>query len=221
MTLAHPEIFRVQLRAMLKASEGLNNLRVMFPMVCQIRELDEALRLLQQAYRELIEEGHHINMPLVGAMIEVPAAVYQARLIARRVDFMSVGSNDLTQYLLAVDRNNSRVAPLYDGLHPAVLKALITVVEQAHAEGKQASICGEMASDPVSAIILLGMGYDAFSMNSTALLRIRWMLRNVTLRDARKQLREVMHMEDPLIIRRFLEQYLDNIGLGGLIRAGK
>ena len=221
MTLAHPEIFRVQLRAMLKASEGLNNLRVMFPMICHVGELDEALRLLRQAHQEVVEEGHNVNMPLVGAMIEVPAAVYQARLIARRVDFMSVGSNDLTQYLLAVDRNNSRVARLYDSLHPAVLKALIKVVDDAHIEGKQASICGEMAGDPAAAIILLGMGYDAFSMNSTSLLRIRWVVRNLTMRDARKQLHEVMQMEDPTMIRRFLEQHLDNIGLGGLIRAGK
>ena len=203
VTLDHPEVFRVQLRAMLKASEGLNNLRIMFPMISIITELDDALRLLRQAYNEVVEEGHVVNMPLIGAMIEVPAAVYQARLIARRVDFLSVGSNDLTQYILAVDRNNARVARLYDSLHPAVLTALIKVVEDAHIEGKQASICGEMAGDPVAAILLLGMGYDAFSMNSTNLLRIRWVIRNFTMRKAREHLREVISMEDPLIIRRF------------------
>ncbi|MCD6055485.1 MAG: ptsI [Gammaproteobacteria bacterium] len=221
VTLDHPEIFRTQLRAMLKASESLNNLRIMFPMVTAIRELDEALRLLRQVHQEITEEGMIVNMPLVGAMIEVPAAVYQARLIARRVDFLSVGSNDLTQYLLAVDRNNSRVARLYDSFHPAVLAALVKIVEDAHSEGKQASICGEIAGDPAAAIILLGMGYDAFSMNSTSLLRIRWVIRNIPLRQAREHLREVIGMEDPLLIRRFLEQQLESAGLGGLVRAGK
>lgn len=221
VTLDHPEVFRVQLRAMLKASEGLNNLRIIFPMVCHTAELDDALRLLQQTYREVNEEGHVVNMPLVGLMIEVPAAVYQARLLIRRVDFVSVGSNDLAQYLLAVDRNNTRVARLYDTLHPAVLTALTQIVDIAHAEGKQASICGEMAGDPVSAILLLGMGYDALSMNSTSLLRIRWVIRNFTLREARDYLREVTIMEEPQIIRQFLEQQLEAAGLGGLIRAGR
>ena len=221
VTLDHPEVFRVQLRAMLKASEGLNNLRIIFPMVSHIAELDEALRLLRQTYREVNEEGHMIDMPLVGAMIEVPAAVYQTRLLIRRVDFISVGSNDLAQYLLAVDRNNMRVARLYDTLHPSVLIALMHIVDEVHAEGKQVSICGEMAGDPVSAVLLLGMGYDAFSMNSSSLLRIRWVIRNFSLRTARDYLREAICMEEPHIIRRFLEQHLEAAGLGGLIRAGK
>ncbi len=221
ITLDHPDIMLVQMRAMLRASEGYPNLRIMFPMISHVSELDEALRFLRQAHSEVIEEGCQVNMPLVGVMIEVPAAVYQARLLARRVDFLSIGSNDLTQYILAVDRNNSRVANLYDALHPAVLMALQEVVTCAHAENKQVSICGEMAGDPLAAILLLGMGFDALSMNSASLPRIRWVIRNFTLVHAKELLQQVLHMDNPLMIRRHLETVLDQAGLGGLIRAGR
>ncbi|MDG1244411.1 MAG: phosphoenolpyruvate--protein phosphotransferase, partial [Porticoccaceae bacterium] len=121
ISLDHPEIFLVQIRAMLRASEGINNLRIMLPMISNVPELDRALQLIERAYQELTqEEGYTIKRPLIGAMIEVPAAVYQVKEIGRRVDFMSVGTNDLTQYLLAVDRNNPRVADLYHTLHPSV-----------------------------------------------------------------------------------------------------
>src|SRR5690606_11282733 len=143
VTLDHPEIFLVQVRAMMKASKGLNNLRIMLPMISNVQELDEALELIRRAHQELLEEGLQLEMPPIVVMVEVPAAVYQARELARRVSFLSVGSNDLTQYLLAVDRNNARVADLYHAYHPAVLQALKTVADAGHAEGRQVSICGE------------------------------------------------------------------------------
>ncbi|MDG1322518.1 MAG: phosphoenolpyruvate--protein phosphotransferase, partial [Porticoccaceae bacterium] len=149
ISLDHPEIFLVQIRAMLRASEGINNLRIMLPMISNVPELDRALQLIERAYQELTqEEGYTIKRPLIGAMIEVPAAVYQVKEIGRRVDFMSVGTNDLTQYLLAVDRNNPRVADLYHTLHPSVLRALKQIYDQASSVNCQLSICGEMAGDP-------------------------------------------------------------------------
>ena len=179
VTLDHPEIFLVQTRAMLKASEGLNNLRILLPMISGIQELEEALHLIHRAWGEVRDEGTDVPLPPVGVMIEIPAAVYQVRELARQVDFLSVGSNDLTQYLLAVDRNNPRVADLYDFLHPAVLQALRLVVAGAHAEGKPVSICGEMAGDPACAVLLMAMGFDGLSMNATNLPKVKWLLRRV------------------------------------------
>lgn len=221
VTLDHPEIFLVQIRAMLRANIELENLHIMLPMISSVAEVEEAQRLITQAYSELIEEGQNIKMPPVGVMVEVPSAVYQARELAKRVDFLSVGSNDLIQYLLAVDRNNVRVANLYDGLHPAVLRALIQVVEGAHQEGKDVSICGELAGDPVAVILLLAMGFDTLSMSATRLPRMKWVIRKFTMARAIKLLEEVLLMDDPIEIRCHLELALEEAGLGGLIRAGK
>lgn len=221
LTLDQPDIFLVQLRAMLKASEGFDNLHIMLPMITSMTELDEALELIDQAYQEVLEEGIEITRPPIGAMIEVPSAVYQAKSLARRLDFLSVGSNDLVQYLLAVDRNNARVARLYDPLHPAVLKALKQVVDAAHSEGKQVSLCGEMASDPVAVILLIAMGFDALSMSSVVLPRIKWVIRSIPMKQAKEVLEKVMPHENPAKTRFFLEQLLEEAGLGGLIRAGK
>ncbi|MBA2710664.1 MAG: phosphoenolpyruvate--protein phosphotransferase [Tatlockia sp.] len=221
VTLDHPDVFLMQVRAMMRASEELDNLRIMLPMVTNISEVDEAIYLVEQAFEELLEEGCLIEKPKLGVMIEVPAAVYQARELAKRVDFLSVGSNDLTQYLLAVDRNNARVAGLYDSLHPAMLRTLMKVVEGGHAAGVEVSICGEMASDPLSVILLLAMGFDTLSMNSTSLPRIKWVIRNLSLGLARKVLAEVLEFEHPAEIRMHLQKTLENEGLGSLIRAGK
>lgn len=221
LTLDHPEIFLVQVRAMLKASVGLNNLRIMLPMVSIMAELDDALELINQAYEEVCEEGIDIKRPPVGVMIEVPSAVYMIHSIVRRIDFISVGSNDLTQYILAVDRNNSRVANLYDALNPAVLLALQQVTEGAKSFNKPISICGEMASDPAAVILLIAMGFNAFSMTSVSLPRIKWVIRSFTKLRAAELLEEVLMMEDPLHIRQHLELALEQAGLGGLVRGGK
>lgn len=220
VTLDHPDVFLMQTRAMMRASEELNNLRIMLPMVTTLGEVDEATMLIEQAFHELLEEGYVLEKPHIGVMIEVPAAVYLARELAMRVNFLSVGSNDLTQYLLAVDRNNARVAGLYDAFHPALLQTLIKIVEGGHAAGIEVSICGEMASDPLAVILLIAMGYDTLSMNSTSLPRIKWVIRNLSLAKARKVLAEVLEMEHPAEIRLYLQQTLENEGLGGLIRGG-
>ncbi len=221
ITLDHPDIFLVQARAMLKASAGYNNLRIMLPMISSVAEVDASLRLLSKAYSEVLEEGFDIVMPPIGIMVEIPAAVYQIRSLARRVAFISVGSNDLTQYLLAVDRNNSRVAKMYDSLHPAVLYALLNIVEGAHSEGKPVSICGEMAADPLAAVLLLGMGFNTLSMNSPSLLRIKWVVRQFSHEKAKALLQEALLMDNPMDVRDHLEHALMDAGLGGLIRAGK
>ncbi|MCU1718495.1 phosphoenolpyruvate--protein phosphotransferase [Pseudomonas sp. 5P_3.1_Bac2] len=217
VTLDHPEIFLVQARAMLKASEGLNNLRILLPMISGIQELEEALHLIHRAWGEVRDEGTDVPLPPIGVMIEVPAAVYQTRELARQVDFLSVGSNDLTQYLLAVDRNNPRVADLYDYLHPAVLQALIKVVEGAHAEGKPVSICGEMAGDPACAVLLMAMGFDGLSMNATNLPKVKWLLRQISMSKAKELLAQVMTIDNPQVIRSTLLLALRNLGLDRML----
>ncbi len=217
ITLDHPEIFLVQVRAMIKASAGLNNLQILLPMISGVHELDDAQHLIHRAWGELTSEGLDVQMPKIGVMIEVPSAVYQARELARMADFLSVGSNDLTQYLLAVDRNNARVAALYDYLHPAVLMALQDVVSAAHAEGKPVSICGEMAGDPVAAVLLLAMGFDSLSMNSTHLPKVKWLLRKMTLAHAQDLLKEVSVMDSPEVIHSTLNLALSNLGLSKVL----
>ena len=198
---------------MLKANEGLGNLRIMLPMICNTAELDEAMDLIHRSHREILQEGLSGELPPIGVMVEVPAAVFQARALARRADFLSVGSNDLTQYLLAVDRNNARVADLYHALHPAVLQALATVAAAARAEGKPISICGELAGDPEGAVLLLAMGYDVLSMNSTSLPRVKKALRNINLAEAEDLLAEIILLEDVSAVLQRLQLFLSDHGL--------
>ncbi len=219
--LDHPEIFLAQIRAMLRASVGLDNLKLLLPMVSTVAEVEEALALVRRAKDELLEEGHAVHMPEIGVMVEVPSAVYQVGALARRVDFFSVGTNDLTQYLLAVDRNNSRVADLYDSLHPAVIRAIKQVVEGAHRHHKPVSVCGEMAGDPAGALVLLGLGVDALSMSASSLLRVKWMVRTVAQTEAKAVVRRVLRLDNPREVREYLNQFLEDAGLGGLVRAGK
>ena len=176
VTLDHPEIFLTQVRAMLRANEGLDNLRILLPMVTAIDELRVARDLILRCHREVRSEGCLAPLPPIGVMIEVPAAVYLAGPFAEEADFLSVGSNDLTQYLLAVDRGNARVAELYQALHPAVLAALEHIIEAAHQHDKPVSICGELAGDPRAAPLLVAMGFDQLSMNAGSLSVIKRVL---------------------------------------------
>lgn len=217
LTLDHPEIFMVQVRAMLKASEGLDNLRIMLPMVTTVFEVEEAQHLVHRAWLEVREEGVEVAMPPVGVMIEVPAAVYQARALAQRVDFLSIGTNDLTQYLLAVDRNNRQVAKLYDAWHPAVLHALMHVIEQAHAESKPVSVCGEMAGDPGAAVLLMAMGVESLSMNPSLLPRAKAAIRQVKASFARQLLYEVLAMDNGEVIGAYVDLQLGKHGLSDLL----
>ncbi len=219
-TLDHPEIFSSQIRAMLKASIGLNNLHILLPMVTSVTEVEEALYLLYRSLAEVQEEEQvKIAMPKVGVMIEVPSILLQMRDLAELVDFFSVGSNDLTQYLLAVDRNNPRVAGLYSSYHPAVLRALNFLVREAHHLNKPISICGEMAGEPTTAILMMAMGFNVLSMSSSNILRIRKTLSHVPLADAKSLLQEVLKMDSAPVIKSWLEHYLIKQGLGDMVKS--
>lgn len=221
VTLDHPEIFMAQIRAMLRASIGLENLQIMLPMISNVNEVNSALQLIKKAFREILQEGLEVKFPPVGVMIELPAAVYQARALAKMVDFISVGSNDLTQYLLAVDRNNPRVANLYSAFHPAVLCALNDVVTAANNEGKPVSICGEMAGDAGAAVLLVAMGFDILSMNAASLLKVKSVIRSVSMEAAQDLLDQVLLMDDAQTIRSAVDLALYNAGVDRLLRSSR
>jgi phosphotransferase system enzyme I (PtsP) len=219
VTLDHPEILLAQVRAMMKANAGLGNLRILLPMISNVPELEEALELVRRSHRELAEEGLDTPLPPIGVMVEVPSAVYQARAMARRVDFLSVGSNDLTQYLLAVDRNNARVSDLYHAFHPAVLEALAQVAAAGASEGKPVSICGELAGNPMAAVLLLAMGYDVLSMNATSLPRVKRTVRAITAADAAAIWNEVRSLDTGDQIQSRLDAFLRERDLQQIVPA--
>jgi phosphotransferase system enzyme I (PtsP) len=221
ISLDQPDIFKTQLRAMLRVGITYPNLSIMFPMISCVNELFEALDMLHQAHAELMEDGLSVKIPQVGIMVEVPSAVYQIDTLARMVDFVSVGSNDLTQYLLAVDRSNDKVAKLYDSLHPAVLRAILRIVECVHREMRPVSVCGEMAGDPAAALLLMAMGVDSLSMSLGNLLKVKWVIRTIKRSYAQELLTEVLQMDTTDAIRERLNGVLEAHGLGGLIRVGK
>jgi len=175
--------------------------------------------LIKQCYTEIKEEGTDVKMPDIGVMIEVPAAVYQAEDILQRVDFLSVGSNDLVQYMLAVDRNNSRVASLYQELHPAVLKALDYVAKTAVKAKKGFGICGEMAGNPIAALLLMAMGYPVLSMNSPNLMIVKKVLTTVSYEQSQLLLEEVLQMDSATQVRQRAEEVLRENGLSQIIRS--
>jgi phosphotransferase system, enzyme I, PtsP len=194
---------------------------VLLPMVASVGEVDDSLKLVQRAWQELIDEGLRVVMPKVGVMVEVPSAVYIAEAIARRVDFVSVGTNDLVQYLLAVDRNNARVADLYHALHPAVLRALREIVTSVHLVSKPVSICGEMASDPPCVVLLLGTEIDSLSVSISSVPRVKWIIRSFSRAHAKTLYDKALQIEEPERVRALLNDALFEAGLGGLVHAGR
>ncbi|HKJ51479.1 MAG TPA: phosphoenolpyruvate--protein phosphotransferase [Gammaproteobacteria bacterium] len=222
ITLDHPEIFITQVRAMIRANIGNDNLSILLPMISGKSELDESLLLINRARNEIEEEsGNPIVLPKIGAMIEVPSAVYQIDDICRLVDFVSIGTNDLTQYLLAVDRNNENVAELYSSLHPAVLKAIRQITEGAERCGTPVSVCGELAGDPLGVMALLGIGIDSLSMSVGSLLRAKKVIKSFGQGELVELLAQAIALPDAGKVRQLYSGKLDERGLGGLIRAGK
>lgn len=232
ITLDHPEIFLVQVRAMMRASQHHKNLEIMLPMISNVSEVDESIRLINQAYFEVqaeikseLGEGydgleHKLPRPKIGIMLEVPSVIFQIEELAQRVDFFSVGSNDLTQYLLAVDRNNVQVASLHDAYHPAVLRALNYIAEQSAKYSVPLSLCGELSGQPAGALLLLAMGFDKLSMNGHNIARIKWVIRHVDFKEAKLILSHTLKLSTAKQVHSYLNEQLELLGLGGFTRAG-
>ena len=192
LCLNMPEMFKTQLRALLRASI-YGNIRIMYPMLISVEELEEANRLLAECKQELTAEGKEFRDDVeVGMMIETPSSVMMADEFAQRVDFFSIGTNDLTQYLLAVDRGNEAISSLYNSFHPTVLRAINHVIDRAHAHGIKAGMCGEFASNDKASPILLGMGLDEFSMSAGSIKTVKYRLRNTSYEEAQKLAKEVV-----------------------------
>ncbi len=208
LSLRHRKAFLTQLRALLRASvEG--KLRLIFPMISCQAELDQTLEALDEAKHQLDQKSLPYAEDLeVGIMIEVPSTAYVAELFAPRVDFFSIGTNDLIQYMLAVDRHNEQVAYLYNPLHVAVLRMLHHVVTEAHRAGVGVGMCGEMAGDPLYLHILLGLGLDEISMNPVAMPYVRHLIRHSSAREARKLTRRVLRMETSEEIGRTVRDWM-------------
>lgn len=220
-TLDHPDIFLIQLRAMLRASAEYNNLSILLPMISGVGELDDAIRLIQQAYHEVVLLDERVVMPSIGVMIEVPSMVYLIPTIAKKVDFVSVGTNDLTQYLLAVDRNNARVSDVYESLHPAVLQALQHIHQQCEQYEVPVCICGELAGDPLGALLLLGLGYRSLSMNTSNVARIKYLIRHSHLKELQSLSQQALSLSHGKEIHQLMREYFIHHNFAGFIRAGK
>jgi phosphotransferase system enzyme I (PtsI) len=207
--LHHPEVFRTQLRAIYRASAH-GHARIMFPMVSSEAELLHALELCAQARAELDRAGQPYDRALpLGIMIETPSAVWMSDVLARHASFFSIGTNDLTQYTLAMDRDNERLAHLYEPLEPAVLRSIRHSVEQAKRAERWVGVCGEMAGDPHNAVLLLGLGVDELSMSSFDLPRVKAAVRAVSFADARRLADEALALPSAAAVKALLRARLD------------
>ena len=207
MCLENPVMFKDQLRAILRASAH-GKVELMYPMISGAEELDRANALLDEARAELRARGQAFDEHLrTGAMIEIPSAALTADVLAPKCDFFSIGTNDLIQYLLAIDRGNNRIAHLYEPAHPAVLRVIKQVIDEAQAHKIKVAVCGEMAGDPVYALLLLGLGVDELSMTPTLLPAVKYLIRNTKFSDAKKLAEEAMAQTDPRKTYAMLEAF--------------
>jgi phosphotransferase system enzyme I (PtsI) len=197
LCLEHPEMFKEQLRAILRAS-AFGKVRLMYPMISGVEELRRANTVLAEAREELRQRGERFDEKMeVGSMIEIPSAAATADILARHCSFFSIGTNDLIQYLLAIDRGNDHIAHLYEPTHPAVLRMIKRVVDDGHKRRLPVAVCGEMAGDPVFMPLLLGLGVDELSMSPPSLPAVKYFVRAMKMSDARKLAAEALEMDDP------------------------
>lgn len=207
--LSRVSIFRTQLRALFRASVH-GKLQIMFPMISGIEELHQSLEIVDQVKQELRTEGITFNDQVaVGCMIEIPSAALTSDVLARKVEFFSIGTNDLIQYTIAVDRGNQRTAYLYEPFHPAVLRLIRTTVENAHAVGIPVAMCGEMAGDPLATVILLGLGLDELSMNAFSIPAVKKIIRSVSMAEAEELVGTVMEMRSGKEIDTYVRQLME------------
>jgi len=208
ISLEKPEIFSAQIKAMLRANTA-GNVKILLPMISAIAELDKALALIEKAQRELDKQGQKFAPNTeIGVMIEVPSAALMADAIAERVDFLSIGTNDLVQYLLAVDRGNDRIAHLYENLNPAVLRLIKSVIDAGHSRGVWVGMCGEMAADRLATPLLIGMGIDELSVSPFDVPEIKKIIRHTNFRDVQKLAQKALTFSTTQEIAELVRQYM-------------
>jgi phosphotransferase system enzyme I (PtsI) len=215
LCLQHLDLFRTQLRAILRASAH-GPVRIMFPLICNIMELRQAKMVLSDVREDLEDQGISVDSVPVGVMIEVPSAALQASALAKEVDFFSVGTNDLIQYTVAVDRSNERIASLYSGAHPAVLELIKNVVRAANHAKIGVSLCGEMAGDPEFAMLLLGMGLRTFSITPPAIPGIKRVVRSVGIERCKRIARKASSFDNDREVLNYLREELNRITPGAV-----
>ena len=213
ISLNRPDIFKVQLRALLRAS-AFGDIHIMYPMIASVEEVKQANVMLDECKEELTAEGKEFNKDIkVGIMIEVPAAAVISPILAKYVDFFSIGTNDLCQYTLAVDRMNEAIGSLYQPLHPGVLRLIKHVIDASHEQGKFTGMCGELASDPVATMILLGLGLDEFSMTASSIPLIKNILRSVSKVECEEVANKALTMDTAEEITGYAKSVLIEKGL--------
>ena len=213
ISLNRPDIFKVQLRALLRAS-AFGDIHIMYPMIASVEEVKQANAMLDECKEELTAEGKEFNKDIkVGIMIEVPAAAVISPILAKYVDFFSIGTNDLCQYTLAVDRMNEAIGSLYQPLHPGVIRLIKHVIDASHEQGKFTGMCGELASDPVATMILLGLGLDEFSMTASSIPLIKNILRSVSKTECEEVANKALTMDTAEEITGYAKSVLIEKGL--------
>lgn len=218
-TLDNSSIFMSQIRALLRASEGLDNLHIILPMISRVDEVTRFRLLLNDAMEQLLSEKLLIKAPRVGIMLEVPGSISILPFLVEQLDFVSIGSNDLSQYLLAVDRDNPRVSQMYDHLHPSVIHEINRIVRICSGYEIDVSLCGEMATDPLAVVLLVGMGLRTLSVSAYNLTTIKYILSTIDTKIAATLLEQALVLHDELKIRAMIRDYLEEVGLSEILEA--